>query len=62
MPQQDRDAYTPASGSVGTAVNVFDSQERAYTQQVTAKGYDTMTGVGTPNGAAFISGLRHDDR
>jgi subtilase family serine protease len=62
MPQQDRDAYTPASGSVGTAVNVFDSQERAYTQQVTAKGYDTMTGVGTPNGTAFISGLRHEDR
>jgi hypothetical protein len=25
---------------------------------VTAKGYDTMTGVGTPNGAAFITGLR----
>lgn len=62
MPQQDRDAYIPASGSVGTSVNVFDSQERAYTQQVTAKGYDTMTGVGTPNGTAFISGLRHDGR
>jgi len=25
---------------------------------VTATGYDTMTGVGTPNGAAFITGLR----
>jgi hypothetical protein len=25
---------------------------------VTVKGYDTMTGVGTPNGAAFITGLR----
>jgi hypothetical protein len=25
---------------------------------VTAKGYDTMTGVGTPNGAAFIAALR----
>jgi hypothetical protein len=31
-----------------TAVDVFDSQERAYTQQLTAKGYDTMTGVGAP--------------
>jgi subtilase family serine protease len=62
MPQQDRDAYTPAGGGLSTALNVFDSQERAYTQQVTAKGYDTMTGVGTPNGAAFISELRHDER
>jgi hypothetical protein len=25
---------------------------------VTAKGYDTMTGVGTPDGAAFITALR----
>jgi subtilase family serine protease len=62
MPQQDRDSYTPAGGGVSTALNVFDSQERAYTQQVTAKGYDTMTGVGTPNGTAFINGLRHDVR
>ena len=59
MPQPDRDAWEPASAGVSPAVDVFDSQERAYTQQVTAKGYDTMTGVGTPNGAAFITGLRH---
>ncbi|GHE12804.1 serine protease [Streptomyces alanosinicus] len=59
-PQQDRDTYLPANGpSDGTGVDVFDSQERTQTQQVTAKGYDTMTGVGTPNGAAFIAGLRH---
>jgi subtilase family serine protease len=58
MPQQDRDAYQPGSGGAGPVVDVFDSQERAYTQQVTAKGYDTMTGVGTPNGTAFIAGLR----
>lgn len=56
--QPDRDAYTPASGSDPASVNVFDSQERAYTTQVTAKGYDTMTGLGTPNGTAFIAGLR----
>jgi hypothetical protein len=43
-------------------VDVFDSQEHAYTQQVTAKGYDTMTGVGTPDGAAFIAGLRYAAR
>lgn len=51
-PQQNRDAYSPSG------VDVFDSQERAYTSQVTAKGYDTMTGLGVPNGQAFISGLR----
>ncbi|MGW2649089.1 S53 family peptidase [Streptomyces sp. NPDC001393] len=55
-PQQDRGAYVAGDGSVG--LDVFDSQERAYTGQVTARGYDTMTGVGTPNGAAFIAGLR----
>ena len=58
MPQQDRDAWEAASAGASPAVDVFDSQERAYTQQVTAKGYDTMTGVGTPNGGAFITGLR----
>jgi len=58
MPQQDRDAWEAASGGLGPGIDVFDSQERAWTQQVTAKGYDTMTGVGTPNGAAFITGLR----
>ncbi|MFB8177151.1 protease pro-enzyme activation domain-containing protein [Streptomyces sp. NPDC055966] len=58
-PQQNRAAYLAADGSGGApGVDVFGSQERAYTQQVTAKGYDTMTGVGTPNGAAFIAGLR----
>jgi hypothetical protein len=58
LPQQDRDAWEPASGGASPAVDVFDSQERADTQQVTAKGYDTMTGVGTPDGAAFVTGLR----
>jgi subtilase family serine protease len=29
-----------------------------YTGQVTLSGYDNMTGVGTPNGAAFIHALR----
>jgi subtilase family serine protease len=59
MPQQDRNAYIAADGPLtSTGVDVFDSQEHAYTEQVTAKGYDTMTGVGTPNGADFIAGLR----
>ena len=29
-----------------------------YTGQVTLAGYDNMTGIGTPAGAAFLSGLR----
>jgi hypothetical protein len=29
-----------------------------YTGQVTMKGYDTMTGIGTPNGQNFIYSLR----
>jgi subtilase family serine protease len=60
-PQQDRDAYLPGSGPLNpTDIDVFDFQERGYTQQVTAKGYDTMTGLGTPNGAAFLAGLRRE--
>jgi subtilase family serine protease len=63
VPQQDRDAYLPATGPLSPpSVNVFDSQEHAYTHQVTARGYDTMTGVGTPDSTAFISALRHAAR
>ena len=29
-----------------------------YTGQVSMKGYDNMTGVGVPNGQAFIKALR----
>jgi subtilase family serine protease len=39
----------------------FDDQSYAmagYTGQVTLKGYDNMTGLGTPDGQSFISGLR----
>jgi subtilase family serine protease len=39
----------------------FDDQSwdmTGYTGQVTAPGYDTMTGIGTPNGQAFIDALR----
>ena len=58
-PQQDRAVYHPGGGPFGLSVDVLDSQLPAYTDQVTAKGYDTMTGIGTPNGAAFLAGLRH---
>jgi subtilase family serine protease len=39
-------------------LEVFDSQDRTYTDQSTRKGYDTMTGIGTPNGQAFVTALR----
>ena len=43
------------------SLTTFDDQSRSmagYTGQVTRPGYDTMTGVGTPNGPGFIAGLR----
>jgi subtilase family serine protease len=58
-PAQNRAGYTPASDGFSPLLSVFDSQLPAYTDQVTASGYDTMTGVGTPNGSAFITALRH---
>ncbi len=42
----------------------FDDQNpgmRGYTGQVTAKGYDNMTGLGTPRGPQFIDALRRLD-
>ena len=40
---------------------IFDDQSTqmfGYTGQVTLPGYDNMTGIGTPAGRAFITGLR----
>jgi subtilase family serine protease len=46
----------------GKALLIFDVQSsntsQGYTGQVTLKGYDNMTGLGTPNGQYFISALR----
>ena len=42
-------------------LTTFDDQSwstQGYTGQVTAPGYDTMTGIGTPQGQPFISDLR----
>lgn len=44
-----------------TALWLTDDQSRSardYSGQITAKGYDTTTGVGVPNGQAFITALR----
>ena len=43
------------------ALITFDDQNpnmSGYTGQVTLKGYDNMTGIGTPNGQQFIKALR----
>jgi len=58
-PAQNRAALTPATKDFPALLSVFDSQLPAYTDQVTATGYDTMTGIGTPNGGAFITALRN---
>jgi subtilase family serine protease len=47
-----------AIGGRGPHLNIFDDQARGFTRQVTLKGYDTMTGIGTPNGQAFIDALQ----
>jgi subtilase family serine protease len=63
-PQVDRAVVSPGLVEVnhkltrGFSVSVNDAQERGGTHQVTARGYDTMTGLGTPNGSAFINALR----
>lgn len=44
-----------------TALAIFDDQSpsmKYYTGQVTLRGFDTMTGIGTPNGQNFIDALR----
>jgi subtilase family serine protease len=49
----------------GPLLITFDDQNPnmpGYTGQVTVKGYDNITGIGTPRGQAFISALRKLDR
>ena len=63
-PQVDRLIYTRGLTDInhkyaqGYRVGVTDAQGLSGTKQVTAPGYDTMTGLGTPNGSAFIKALR----
>jgi subtilase family serine protease len=60
-PVLDQTAYTPPSIAGLPLLNPLDSQAPAYasqTDQVTATGYDTMTGLGTPDGSNFIYALR----
>lgn len=57
-PASARGAFCPKTLCGVPSLSLFDSQLPEYTDQVTARGYDTMTGVGTPNGQAFIKALR----
>jgi subtilase family serine protease len=61
-PAQYRGSYCPAATCNGTTGIVeFDDQNprlSGYLGQVTLKGYDNITGVGTPNGSAFNTALR----
>ena len=61
-PALQRAVYCPAADCRGlNALITFDDQNPnmiGYTGQVTLLGYDNMTGVGTPNGPAFIHHLR----
>jgi subtilase family serine protease len=67
-PQVDRGFYTSgpvAIGhkfAIGFRLGINDAQHRRGTRQVTAPGYDTTTGLGTPNGSAFINALRTSDK
>jgi subtilase family serine protease len=57
-------ACSAAACGVLSLVN-FDDQNPSmpgYTGQVTRPGYDTMTGIGTPNGPYFIGLLRQLER
>jgi subtilase family serine protease len=57
-PAANRGAFCPASLCGLPSISVFDSELSSYTDQVTRTGYDTMTGLGTPHGQAFITALR----
>ena len=57
MRQRQRLVHRPNRAGL----NIFDEQTRGlarYKGQVTLKGYDNMTGLGSPNGQAFIAALR----
>lgn len=60
-PALERGVYCPAAVCQLNALVTSDDQNpnmTGYTGQVTLPGYDNMTGVGTPNGPAFIQYLR----
>jgi subtilase family serine protease len=63
-PAQYHGVYCADAACIGVPPSVwtFDAEAKDGTNQVSAKGYDTMTGVGTPNGQAFITALRQSKK
>jgi subtilase family serine protease len=60
-PAGDKGVYCSPNQCGLAALTTFDDQSATmagYTGQVTLKGYDTMSGIGTPNGQNFIYDLR----
>jgi subtilase family serine protease len=54
--------WCPAALCGAVALTTFDDQSYdmdGYTGQVSLKGYDTMSGIGSPNGQDFVTALRH---
>jgi subtilase family serine protease len=65
-PSLDRGTACDAALCGAQQLNLFDVQSDdttdGYTGQVTLKGYDTMTGLGAPNGQPFINALRATEK
>ena len=57
-PALHRAIVCPAAICQRNVLVTFDDQSPTITSQVTLPGYDNMTGLGTPNGPAFIQHLR----
>ncbi len=57
-PALQRAIVCPAAICGRNVLVTFDDQSPTITSQVTLPGYDNMTGLGTPNGPAFIRLLR----
>jgi subtilase family serine protease len=57
-PVTERVMYCPPVFCHVNVLITVDDQNRNGTSQVTLPGYDNMTGLGTPNGPAFIQHLR----
>jgi len=53
-PALQRATFCSAAICKRNVLVTFDDQSPAITSQVTLPGYDNMTGLGTPNGPAFI--------
>jgi subtilase family serine protease len=65
-PSLDRVTSCDVAACGVQGLNVFDVQSAdkaaGYDGQVTLKGYDTMTGLGTPDGQFFINALRASEK